>query len=72
LLDRFCAEIGRDPAAITRSIALPVSYDQPDDVRRAIAEATDAGFGHIVLMLPAPYPDNVARWVADELITPSV
>ncbi len=70
-LDRFCAEIGRDPAAITRSIALPVGYDQPGDTRRAIADATQAGFGHIVLMLPAPYPDRVVRWVADELIEPS-
>ena len=29
LLDRFCAEIGRDPAEITRSIHLPVDYDRP-------------------------------------------
>ncbi len=71
LLDRFCTDIGRDPAAITRSIALPVSYDQPGDVLHAIAEAVDAGFRHVILMLPAPYPDNVARWVTHEIITPS-
>ena len=29
LLDRYCAEIGRDPASITRSIHLSVSYDKP-------------------------------------------
>ncbi len=68
LLDRLCAEIGRDPASITRSIHLPVSYDHPGTTRDAIAEATGAGFGHIVLGLPAPYPQNVARWVADEII----
>ena len=68
LLDRLCADIGRDPAEITRSIALPVSYDQPATTRAAITEAIDAGFPHIVLMLPAPYPDGVAGWVADELI----
>ena len=68
LLDRFCAEIGRDPASITRSIVLPVSYDHPNNTRDAITEATDAGFRHIVLALPAPYPENVARWVANELI----
>ncbi len=68
LLDRFCAEIGRDPASITRSIVLPVSYDHPSKTRDAIADATGAGFQHIVLGLPAPYPDNVARWVARELI----
>ncbi|MGI8589634.1 MAG: LLM class flavin-dependent oxidoreductase, partial [Nakamurella sp.] len=71
LLDRFCAEIGRDPSAITRSVALPVSYDHPGDTLQAIAAAVDAGFKHVILMLPAPYPDNVARWVTDELITPS-
>ena len=67
-LDRYCTEIGRDPSAITRSMHLSVSYDDPGRVRAAIAEATGAGFEHIVLGLPAPYPDGVARWVADELI----
>jgi alkanesulfonate monooxygenase SsuD/methylene tetrahydromethanopterin reductase-like flavin-dependent oxidoreductase (luciferase family) len=69
LLDRYCAEIGRDPASITRSIALPVDYDQPRATRAAIGEAVDAGFEHVVLVLPAPFPEGVATWVADELIT---
>ncbi|WP_236792693.1 LLM class flavin-dependent oxidoreductase [Amycolatopsis sp. GM8] len=72
LLDRYCAEIGRDPAAIVRSIHLPVSYEQPDGTRAAIREARDAGFGHFVLSLPSPYPAGVARWVADELVTKSI
>lgn len=33
-----------------------------------IDDAVGAGFPHIVLGLPAPYPAGVARWVADELI----
>jgi alkanesulfonate monooxygenase SsuD/methylene tetrahydromethanopterin reductase-like flavin-dependent oxidoreductase (luciferase family) len=68
LLDRYCAEIGRDPAAITRSIHLPVSYDRPSGTRDAIGQAIGAGFEHIVLGLAAPYPAGVAQWVADELI----
>ena len=71
LLDRYCAEIGRDPASITRSVHLSVSYDQPGSTRDAIGQAVDAGFGHIVLGLPSPYPTGVARWVADELISVS-
>ena len=71
LLDRYCAEIGRDPATITRSIYLSVSYDQPRSTQDAIRQALDAGFPHIVLGLSAPYPANVAQWVRDELITTS-
>ena len=37
----------------------------------AIGAALDAGFRHFVLSLPAPYPEGVARWVADEIVTPS-
>jgi alkanesulfonate monooxygenase SsuD/methylene tetrahydromethanopterin reductase-like flavin-dependent oxidoreductase (luciferase family) len=71
LLDRNCAEIGRDPASVTRSIHLPISYDQPGITQDAIGEAIDAGFQHIVLGLPAPYPAGVAQWVTDELIAAS-
>ncbi|HWG63619.1 MAG TPA: LLM class flavin-dependent oxidoreductase [Streptosporangiaceae bacterium] len=71
LLDRYCAEIGREPAAVTRSIHLAVSYDQPGITREAIGKAIDAGFRHMVLGLPAPYPANVAQWVADEVICTS-
>lgn len=69
LLDRYCAEIGRDPASVRRSIHLSVSYGRPEATRGAIGEAIDAGFHHIVLGLPAPYPAEVAHWVADELIS---
>jgi alkanesulfonate monooxygenase SsuD/methylene tetrahydromethanopterin reductase-like flavin-dependent oxidoreductase (luciferase family) len=69
LLDRYCDEIGRDPASITRSIHLPVSYDQPEITRDAIGQAIDAGFGHVVLGLADhPYPVGVAQWVANEFI----
>jgi alkanesulfonate monooxygenase SsuD/methylene tetrahydromethanopterin reductase-like flavin-dependent oxidoreductase (luciferase family) len=68
LLDRSCAAIGRNPAAITRSMHLSVAYDRPGATRDALAAASAAGFRHFVLSLPAPYPAGVARWVADELI----
>ncbi|SDF88612.1 LLM class flavin-dependent oxidoreductase [Pseudonocardia oroxyli] len=71
MLDDYCAEIGRDPAAITRSLHLGVSYDAPEATREAIDAAVAAGFSHIVLGLPAPWPGGVARWVADELVNRS-
>ncbi len=70
-LDRLCAEIGRDPAEITRSIVLPVSYDRPADTQDAIRAALDGGFSYIVLSLGAPYPVEAARWVADTFIAPA-
>ncbi|MFJ3138961.1 LLM class flavin-dependent oxidoreductase [Streptomyces sp. NPDC086843] len=72
LLDRYCADIGRDPASIVRSIHLPVDTGRPDAVRQAVGEALEAGFSHVVLGLPAPFPEGIARWVAEEVIRPSV
>ncbi|MCV7422553.1 LLM class flavin-dependent oxidoreductase [Mycobacterium yunnanensis] len=72
LLDRYCQEIGRDPASIQRSMHVAVSYDEPNDTRDAIGRALDAGFRHVILGLPNPYPDGVARWVVDELVRPFV
>lgn len=71
LLDRYCDEIGCDPGAGTCSIHLPIAIDEPGITRDAIAESIDAGFRHIVLGLPAPYPAGIAQWVADELIVMS-
>jgi alkanesulfonate monooxygenase SsuD/methylene tetrahydromethanopterin reductase-like flavin-dependent oxidoreductase (luciferase family) len=71
LLDRYCEEIGRDPASIVRSMHISVSYEEPDTTKSAISDAIDAGFGHIVLGLRVPYPADVARWVTDEIIIPS-
>jgi alkanesulfonate monooxygenase SsuD/methylene tetrahydromethanopterin reductase-like flavin-dependent oxidoreductase (luciferase family) len=71
ILDGYCAEIGRAPTEITRSTVIGVSYDQPGKTRAAVKEAIDAGFSHIVLMLPTPYLDNVVRWVVDEIVTPT-
>jgi alkanesulfonate monooxygenase SsuD/methylene tetrahydromethanopterin reductase-like flavin-dependent oxidoreductase (luciferase family) len=70
-LDQFCAEIGRDPASITRSVVLPASYEDPAATRAAITAVRDAGFRHIIVSLPAPYPADVAQWVVSELIGPS-
>lgn len=71
VLDRYCNEIGRDPAEITRSVHVPVDYDRPADTRKAIEAVIDAGFRHIVLGLRPPFTAGVAQWLADELIRPS-
>jgi alkanesulfonate monooxygenase SsuD/methylene tetrahydromethanopterin reductase-like flavin-dependent oxidoreductase (luciferase family) len=67
-LDRCCAEIGRDPAAITRSGVVRVGYDQPAAARETVRQFAEAGFRHLVVSLPAPFPPGAARWVADEVI----
>jgi alkanesulfonate monooxygenase SsuD/methylene tetrahydromethanopterin reductase-like flavin-dependent oxidoreductase (luciferase family) len=71
LLDRYCTEIGRDPASIIRSFHVPVSYVDPAATRDAVGAAMDAGFSHIVLSLSNPYPDGIARWVVDEIVSRS-
>ena len=57
LLDRFCAEIGRDPASITRSIVLPVSYDDPGQTRDAATEADPQRTDEVALQT-GPGPDE--------------
>ncbi len=45
LLDRYCADIGRDPVSIVRSIHLPVDTDRPDAVREAVGRRWTRGSG---------------------------
>ncbi|MFF9327714.1 LLM class flavin-dependent oxidoreductase [Streptomyces sp. NPDC014776] len=68
VLDAHCADLGRDPREIERSVQVLVSYDDPAATRETVAALVAAGMNHIVLSLPRPYPQGVARWLADEII----
>jgi alkanesulfonate monooxygenase SsuD/methylene tetrahydromethanopterin reductase-like flavin-dependent oxidoreductase (luciferase family) len=70
VLDRHCADLGRDPGSITRSVQLLFGADDPAAVRQTIAGLIAAGFGHIVLAVRPPWPANLPRWLAGEIITP--
>jgi alkanesulfonate monooxygenase SsuD/methylene tetrahydromethanopterin reductase-like flavin-dependent oxidoreductase (luciferase family) len=72
VLDELCAAIDRDPGQITRSVQIPVSYDDPGSARESLMKLTDAGFSHVVLNPPAPYPSDVVPWLTDELIRPTL
>jgi alkanesulfonate monooxygenase SsuD/methylene tetrahydromethanopterin reductase-like flavin-dependent oxidoreductase (luciferase family) len=70
LLDTYCAEIGRDPAEITRSTQTHAYGDNPAGTRDTLRELIDAGFTHLVLSPLLPRPEGAARWLADEIIAP--
>jgi alkanesulfonate monooxygenase SsuD/methylene tetrahydromethanopterin reductase-like flavin-dependent oxidoreductase (luciferase family) len=70
VLDRHCADLGRDPASITRSVQLLITTADPAGVRATVLAAAGAGFGHIVLAVRPPWPGNLARWLASEIIAP--
>lgn len=72
MLDQYCEDIGRDPAEITGSLVLRPAYDDPAATSAVVARALDAGFPHLVLSLPAPYPQDVVHWLVDEVISRSV
>jgi len=70
VLDAHCAAIGRDPRAISRSVQVIISWDDPGSTRRTVLELIAAGTDHMVLNLPRPYPARAARWLVDEVINP--
>lgn len=69
VLDRHCRDVGRDPAAIARSIQfLPETMDG-DIVARARAFVA-AGATHLIFTCPMPYSAEGARWLWREVVTP--
>ncbi|MDQ3630723.1 MAG: LLM class flavin-dependent oxidoreductase [Actinomycetota bacterium] len=72
MLDEACAEVGRDPRTIERSVQIGVDYDDLPRTLADVATAMQTGFTHIVLALPAPYPDRIAQAIRDEVIAPAV
>lgn len=69
-LDQQCTAVGRDPSTVTRSVQMILPGDDALAARHIVGAVIEAGFRHIVLALRPPWPDNVARWLADEVIIP--
>jgi alkanesulfonate monooxygenase SsuD/methylene tetrahydromethanopterin reductase-like flavin-dependent oxidoreductase (luciferase family) len=70
VLDQQCEAIGRDPAAVVRSTQVIFTGDDPEGARAIVRVVIAAGFSHIVMAVRPPAPDNIARWLADEVIDP--
>jgi hypothetical protein len=70
ILDEHCVAVGRDPAAIARSIQFPVNYADLPATRETVRGYIAAGANHVILNLRAPYPDGIARRLASEVVAP--
>lgn len=55
VLDRWCAEIGRDPAEIERTVAI-----EPDDVKD-LDRYLEAGATHVIVMIGRPGSSGAAK-----------
>jgi alkanesulfonate monooxygenase SsuD/methylene tetrahydromethanopterin reductase-like flavin-dependent oxidoreductase (luciferase family) len=70
VLDQHCADIGREPADVIRSVQLLITTDEPAATRATIGDLAHLGFSHIAIGVRPPLPGNVPRWLAGEIITP--
>lgn len=70
VLDEHCAAVGRDPAAIARSIQFPVNYGDLVATRETVRGYIAAGANHVILNLRAPYPDGIAQRLVSEVARP--
>jgi F420-dependent oxidoreductase-like protein len=70
ILDQHCAEIGRDPSTITRSIQVRANMADPDSVRDTVRNYIEVGATHIVVVLTPPYAENIVRKVAQTIVEP--
>ena len=72
ILDRYCAERGRDPTTIGRSVMIPVHPANLDlrQVREITRRYIEAGATHGTLLLFAPYPEAIVPHLVDEVMTP--
>lgn len=69
VLDRHCAEVGRDPATIRRAIQLRLPAD-PSEAQRTAVEYVRAGFSDLILMVPFAHADAHATAEATAALLP--
>ncbi len=70
VLNNHCAAIGRDPAAIERSVQVLVDPDNLSDARDTVRDYITAGATHLILNLRAPYPQGIVHRLAEEVVEP--
>jgi F420-dependent oxidoreductase-like protein len=69
ILDEYCAEIGRDPASLARSIQIIFDPESASATRQALQGFIAAGVTHFVLGVRS-HNEGVARWLSEEIIEP--
>jgi len=70
ILDEHCAAVARDPATIARSVQLLMDPADLAASRATVQSYIEAGANHIILSLRAPYPPEIARRLAEEVVVP--
>ncbi len=70
ILDQHCAEIGRDPSTITRSIQVRINLSDLDSARDVIRGYIEAGATHIVVVLIPPYTEGIVQKIAHTIVEP--
>lgn len=68
VLEQHCADVGRDPAEIEKSIQVMVDYDDLKSTTDQVQTFVDAGVTHIILNLKPPYPEKIATLLAEEVV----
>lgn len=69
-LESSCADIGRDPRTIVRSVQVRVN---PEDLRESYSRLhgyAQAGATHLILSLLAPYPEGIVHRLDAEIVQP--
>ncbi len=68
VIDGYCAAIGRDPAAIERSVELGINPNDWDATRTLVQSFITAGATHVILNLRTPYAENIVRCLTEEVV----
>ena len=67
ILDQHCADIGRDPSEIRRSVQLGIGADTADQVRRSAEPFVEAGVTDLLLLVRGPDPVAIGERLAAQL-----